>query len=71
MKALRIDEVCEKTGLSKWQLHTLSKLGEFPQKFKITPQTVVWDEAEIDAWLLEKKEMRDGNSSRETEGEAL
>lgn len=71
MKAIRIEDVSAKTGLSKWQITTMTREGQFPRKFNLSPQTVVWDEAEVDEWLKQKKEMRDGNSSRETEGEAL
>jgi prophage regulatory protein len=29
----------------------MEKRGDFPRRFSVTPRLVVWDLAEIDAWI--------------------
>ncbi len=37
--------LCERTILD------MEKRGDFPRRFSVTPRLVVWDLAEIDAWI--------------------
>ncbi|MEH6433868.1 helix-turn-helix transcriptional regulator [Massilia sp. DD77] len=37
--------MCERTILE------MEKRGDFPRRFSVTPRLVVWDLAEIDAWI--------------------
>jgi prophage regulatory protein len=37
--------LCERTILE------MEKRGDFPRRFSVTPRLVVWDLAEIDAWI--------------------
>ncbi|MBG6332278.1 AlpA family phage regulatory protein, partial [Pseudomonas aeruginosa] len=30
--------------------------GEFPRRFNLTPRCVVWDLAEVEAWIEERKQ---------------
>jgi prophage regulatory protein len=53
-RALRLDAVVQKTGLSKSYTYKLIKYGEFPAPKKIRDRVSVWDEREIDAWLARK-----------------
>jgi prophage regulatory protein len=53
-RALRLDAVVQKTGLSKSYTYKLIKCGEFPPPKKIRDRVSVWDEREIDAWLEKK-----------------
>ncbi len=53
-KALRLQKVAEKTGLSKTHLYRLVQAGKFPQPIKLSERVSAWDEAAIDAWLNEK-----------------
>ncbi len=53
-RALRLQKVAEKTGLSKTHLYRLVQAGKFPQPIKLSERVSAWDEAAIDAWLDEK-----------------
>jgi prophage regulatory protein len=55
-RALRLHKVAEKTGLSKTHLYRLIKAGKFPQPTKLSERISAWDEASVDAWLIEKFE---------------
>jgi prophage regulatory protein len=48
-------EVRSKTALSDTTRYMLERAGAFPRRITITPRRVVWDEAEIDAWMAERK----------------
>jgi prophage regulatory protein len=71
VQVLRIRQVVAKAGLSPAQIRSMAKKGTFPRPIKLTGYSVGWDEAEVDQWLENKKEMRDGNYTREAESEAL
>ena len=53
-KVLRLPKVLEKIGISRSQLYRLINQGEFPKQYHLSIRTAVWNEAEIDAWLLQK-----------------
>ena len=42
---LAIIPLCERT------IYNLEQRGEFPQRFYLTSRCVVWDLAEVEAWL--------------------
>lgn len=50
-RAIRIDKVLEKTGLSKTHLYRLIQRGDFPTPTSLSERVRVWDESTIDAWL--------------------
>jgi len=52
MKRLRQHEVLERCALSRTSLHRLIKSGAFPAPTVIGGRTVVWDEDEIDRWIM-------------------
>lgn len=53
-KALRIDSVIDRTGVSKTHLYRLIQRGQFPRPVKLSDRISVWDAALIDRWLSEK-----------------
>lgn len=55
MKALNIGAVSEKTTLAKQTIRNWSCLGRFPRPFKLGGRAV-WDESDIDKWLLTQKQ---------------
>lgn len=57
-RALRLDDVLSKVGISRTQLYRLISRSQFPRQFHLSERTAVWDEAEIDAWLDAKQEER-------------
>lgn len=54
-RMIRRRELEKKTGLSATTIYHMERAGIFPQHFMLTPRCAVWDEAEVDAWLAERK----------------
>ena len=59
IKALRIKDVLEKTGLSRTHTYRLIERGDHPKPLQLSERVFLWDEADIDEWLIAKfKEAR-------------
>lgn len=56
---LRRPQVEGKTGLSRSTIYLRIKHGEFPKQIKLGSRAVGWLEEEIDAWIAERKAVRD------------
>lgn len=56
IKALRLPQVLEKTGLSRTHAYRLIQSGKFPHGYKISERVTVWNEADVNAWLADKFE---------------
>jgi prophage regulatory protein len=41
--------------LSDTTIYDMEQRGEFPRRFYLTPRCVVWDLAEVEAWLDERR----------------
>lgn len=52
-RALRLDSVIQKTGLSRSYIYKLIQAEKFPSPHKITNKISVWREQDIDNWLEE------------------
>lgn len=52
VQMLRIREVSAKVGFSASTIHRLRQRGDFPAPLALSPNTAVWAEHELDAWLL-------------------
>lgn len=68
MKVLRINEVAERFRVSRTTIYRWLKESDFPRSFPLGDRTVVWDEADLEKWLQQKKEMRNERSNRTDEG---
>ena len=53
-RAARLKKVVAQTGLSKTQIYRLMQRGQFPLPARLSERVVAWDEAVINAWLLER-----------------
>ena len=53
-KALRIDSVIERTGISKTHLYRLISENKFPRPVKLSERVSVWDAELVDSWLGKK-----------------
>jgi prophage regulatory protein len=51
MKFLRRSEVCERTGLSYPTVWRLERVGKFPARRELGPNSVGWLEDEINSWI--------------------
>ena len=54
-RLIRRDILRRKVPLSDSHIYELEKAGKFPARIQLTPRCVAWDEAEIDAWIEERK----------------
>jgi prophage regulatory protein len=52
---IRIAAVAKKTTLGKSTIWLWVKEDRFPKPFKLSPRVTVWDELEVDKWILERK----------------
>ena len=50
-RAIRVGQLCEKTGLSESSIWRLVRLRQFPRPMKLSPGCTAWFEHEIDEWL--------------------
>jgi prophage regulatory protein len=64
-RAIRIDQVCERTGASRATVWRWAK-GDpsFPRPFKLSEGVTVWDEGEVFAWVASKRDARSGQTPR-------
>jgi len=54
IRALRLPQVSERTGLSKTHIYRLMQRGQFPCPARLSERVVAWDEAAVSAWLAER-----------------
>ncbi len=48
-------QLLQKVPLSKRSILDMEKRGEFPRRFSISRRVVVWDVAEVDAWIARQQ----------------
>ena len=59
-RILPIDQVLDRTGLSRRTLYTEISEGRFPKPVQLTTRRVGWPEADVEAFLTSKIAARDG-----------
>lgn len=64
MRFIRLKEVISKTGLSRSTIYSLIKEGRFPPNVPIGSRSVAWVESEVEKYLEERVQVRDGASKR-------
>jgi prophage regulatory protein len=45
--------------LADTTIYELEQRGEFPRRFNLTPRCVVWDLAEVEAWVEDRRRASD------------
>ncbi|UTN88363.1 AlpA family phage regulatory protein [Pseudomonas aeruginosa] len=55
-RTIRRQELKQIIPLSDTTIYEMERRGEFPQRFNLTPRCVVWDLAEVEAWIEERKQ---------------
>lgn len=58
-RLLRCPDVLAKVGKSKASLYKMIRVREFPAPIPISSSTVAWLEAEVDAWIQSRIDLRD------------
>ena len=59
-RTIRRTELRQIVPLADSTIYELERRGEFPQRFFLTPRCVVWDLAEVMAWLDSRRRGADG-----------
>jgi prophage regulatory protein len=54
-RTIRRDELRKIVPLADTTIYELEQRGEFPRRFNLTPRCVVWDLAEVEAWLAARR----------------
>jgi prophage regulatory protein len=54
-RTIRRTELRQLVPLADTTIYDMEKRGEFPRRFNLTPRCVVWDLAEVEAWLAERR----------------
>ena len=57
---IRLRDVMHKTGMKRAWIYKLMKRNQFPQSIKLGIRSVAWVESEIDEWISEKINQRNG-----------
>lgn len=59
-RTIRRNELRQIIPLADSTIYELERRGEFPQRFFLTPRCVVWDLAEVEAWLRSRRQPEAG-----------
>lgn len=55
MRFSRMPAVARRTGLSKTTIYDMIAAGTFPKQIKLSPNCVGWFEADLRAWMQERR----------------
>ena len=55
-RTIRRHQLREIVPLADTTIYDMEQRGEFPQRFYLTARTVVWDLAEVEAWLEQRRQ---------------
>ena len=62
-RTVRRSELRQIVPLADTSIYEMEQRGEFPRRFALTARCVVWDLAEIEAWLAERRRASDSAST--------
>jgi prophage regulatory protein len=54
-RTIRRQQLREIVPLADSTIYEMEQRGEFPQRFALSPRCVVWDLAEVEAWLASRR----------------
>ncbi|MBS2127082.1 AlpA family phage regulatory protein [Burkholderia thailandensis] len=57
-RTIRRQELRLIVPLAETTIYEMERRGEFPRRFNLTPRCVVWDLAEVEAWIEQRKQAR-------------
>lgn len=61
-RTIRRHELRQIVPLAETTIYEMERRGEFPRRFNLTPRCVVWDLAEVEAWVDERKQAPRGGT---------
>src|SRR5690606_13874470 len=62
--AIRRPQLRQIVPLADTTIYELEQRGEFPRRFYLTPRCVVWDLAEVEAWLEKRQQASYAETSK-------
>ena len=63
-RTIRRHELRQIVPLAETTIYEMERRGEFPRRFNLTPRCVVWDLAEVEAWIDERKQSPRTNATK-------
>lgn len=54
-RTIRRHQLREMIPLADSTIYEMEQRGEFPRRFALSPRCIVWDLAEVEAWLLARR----------------
>jgi prophage regulatory protein len=54
-RTIRRQELKQIVPLADSTIYEMEQRGEFPKRYALSPRCVVWDLAEVEAWLAERR----------------
>lgn len=63
-RTIRRRELHQIVPLAETTIYEMERRGEFPCRFNLTPRCVVWDLAEVEAWIEERKQAPRNTTSK-------
>lgn len=63
-RTIRRNELRQIVPLADTTIYEMERRGEFPRRFNLTPRCVVWDLAEVEAWIEQRKQTSRGSVSK-------
>ena len=54
-RTIRRQQLREMVPLADSTIYEMEQRGEFPRRFALTPRCIVWDLAEVQAWLESRR----------------
>ncbi len=63
-RTIRRQELRLIVPLAETTIYEMERRGEFPRRFNLTPRCVVWDLAEVEAWIEVRKQAPRGRVSK-------
>jgi len=54
-RTIRRQQLREMVPLADSTIYEMEQRGEFPRRFALSPRCVVWDLAEVEAWLASRR----------------
>lgn len=54
-RMIRRHQLREMVPLADSTIYEMEQRGEFPKRFALSPRCIVWDLAEVEAWLIARR----------------
>lgn len=58
-RTIRRTELRQLVPLADTTIYDMERRGEFPRRFNLTPRCVVWNLAEVEAWIAARRQASD------------